>query len=198
MSESPAPQSIERAWPLPARCCVDPEFAALERDAAFGASWQLGADDEAPYWRLWPSTMLSALPGRLQTNRVIPLDAQRCRVEFDDYYRQGTDPRTASKDREFADQVQAEDGAICEAVQRPRRAAPKPAGRSTRRGKRGSFASTSCCAPRIARGSARSCSTRKPHRTRPPQAASATSSSAACAARARSPAAAPAVLVSSR
>lgn len=87
-------------------------------DAAQGPYGAAGADDEALYWWLWPNTMLNALPGRLQTNRVIPLDAQRCRVEFDYYYAQGTDPRTASKDREFADQVQAEDGAICEAVQR--------------------------------------------------------------------------------
>jgi choline monooxygenase len=76
------------------------------------------ADGVALYWWLWPNTMLNVLPGRLQTNRVIPLDAQRCRVEFDYYYAPGTDPRTAATDRELADQVQAEDGAICEAVQR--------------------------------------------------------------------------------
>lgn len=87
-------------------------------DAAHGPYRADGANDEALYWWLWPNTMLNTLPGRLQTNRVIPLDAQRCRVDFDYYYAQGTDPRTAAQDREFADQVQAEDGAICEAVQR--------------------------------------------------------------------------------
>lgn len=83
--------------------------------APYGAP---GQSNEALYWWLWPNTMLNVLPGRLQTNRVIPLDAQRCRVEFDYYYAPGTDPRKATQDREFADQVQAEDGAICEAVQR--------------------------------------------------------------------------------
>lgn len=87
-------------------------------DTTQGPYGAAGAHAEALYWWLWPNTMLNALPGRLQTNRVIPLDAQRCRVEFDYYYAQGTDPRTTSKDREFADRVQAEDGAICEAVQR--------------------------------------------------------------------------------
>lgn len=87
-------------------------------DATQGPYGAASADDEALYWWLWPNTMLNVLPGRLQTNRVIPLDAQRCRVEFDYYYPPGTDPATAARDREFADQVQAEDGAICEAVQR--------------------------------------------------------------------------------
>jgi choline monooxygenase len=87
-------------------------------DPAAGPYGESGHAAEAQYWWLWPNTMLNLLPGRLQTNRVIPLDAQRCRVEFDYYYAPGTDPRTASQDREFADQVQSEDSAICEAVQR--------------------------------------------------------------------------------
>jgi choline monooxygenase len=62
--------------------------------------------------------MLNVLPGRLQTHRVIPLEAQRCRVEFDDFDAPGTGPRTTAMDREFADQAQAQDGAIREAVQR--------------------------------------------------------------------------------
>ncbi len=71
---------------------------------------------EALYWWLWPNTMLNVLPRRLQTNRVVPLDAQRCRVDFDYYY--APDAAFAEDDRAFADSVQAEDSAICEAVQR--------------------------------------------------------------------------------
>jgi choline monooxygenase len=73
---------------------------------------------EALYWWLWPNTMLNVLPGRLQTNRVVPLDVQRCRVDFDYYYPSGADPSVGEQDRAFADTVQAEDIAICEAVQR--------------------------------------------------------------------------------
>ncbi len=71
---------------------------------------------EALYWWLWPNTMLNVLPRRLQTNRVVPLDAQRCRVDFDYYYAPGA--VIAEDDRAFADSVQAEDTGICEAVQR--------------------------------------------------------------------------------
>ena len=44
-----------------------------------------GNGDALYYW-LWPNTMLNILPGRLQTNRVVPLGVDRCRVEFDFYY----------------------------------------------------------------------------------------------------------------
>lgn len=97
------------AWSVLQASPLDPA------QAPYGAP---GEPNEALYWWLWPNTMLNVLPGRLQTNRVIPLDVNRCRVEFDYYYPPGTDPRAAAEDREFADRVQAEDVAICEAVQR--------------------------------------------------------------------------------
>jgi len=72
---------------------------------------------EALYAFLYPNTMLNCLPGRLQTNRVLPLASGRCRVEFDFYY---DDARAAQADADvrFSDEVQREDIAICEAVQR--------------------------------------------------------------------------------
>jgi choline monooxygenase len=73
---------------------------------------------QALYWWIWPNTMLNMLPGRLQTNRVVPLGTQRCRVDFDYYYAPDADPALGEQDRAFADQLQAEDIAICEAVQR--------------------------------------------------------------------------------
>lgn len=44
---------------------------------------------EALYYWLWPNTMLNCLPGRLQTNRVLPLGAGRCRVDFEFFYAPG-------------------------------------------------------------------------------------------------------------
>lgn len=76
------------------------------------------AAGDALYWWLWPNTMLNVLPGRLQTNRVIPLAVDRCRVEFDSFYPPGTDPARIAADIAFSAEVQAEDVAICEAVQR--------------------------------------------------------------------------------
>jgi choline monooxygenase len=72
---------------------------------------------EALYWWLWPNTMLNVLPGRVQTNRVVPLAVDRCRVEFDTYYAPGREAG-AEADLAFSDEVQQEDIGICEAVQR--------------------------------------------------------------------------------
>jgi len=78
-----------------------------------------GNGDALYYW-LWPNTMLNILPGRLQTNRVVPLGVDRCRVEFDTYYPASAAGGDARRDAgvAFSDEVQHEDIAICEAVQR--------------------------------------------------------------------------------
>jgi choline monooxygenase len=72
---------------------------------------------EALYYWLWPNTMLNCLPGRLQTNRVLPLSTGRCRVEFDFFYGEASAAQ-AEADATFSDDVQKEDIGICEAVQR--------------------------------------------------------------------------------
>jgi choline monooxygenase len=85
----------------------------------------LYGDGDALYYWLWPNTMLNILPGRLQTNRVVPLAPDRCRVEFDFYYPVGgpgeDDGEARARrdaDRDFSDEVQLEDLRICEDVQR--------------------------------------------------------------------------------
>ncbi len=72
----------------------------------------------ALYYWLYPNTMLNILPDRLQTNRVVPIAADCCRVEFDYYYASAVAPEQRERDLHFSDQVQREDSAICEAVQR--------------------------------------------------------------------------------
>ncbi|TKR33761.1 aromatic ring-hydroxylating dioxygenase subunit alpha [Luteimonas gilva] len=79
-----------------------------------------GNGDALYYW-LWPNTTLNILPGRLQTNRVVPKGVDRCRVEFDFYYPQDDSGEARAKreaDLEFSDEVQHEDLGICEDVQR--------------------------------------------------------------------------------
>jgi choline monooxygenase len=82
------------------------------------SSGELYGDGEALYYWLWPNTMLNILPGRMQTNRVLPLGDGRCRVEFDFYYPPGVEPARPVRDLEFSDLVQREDVTICEQVQR--------------------------------------------------------------------------------
>jgi choline monooxygenase len=78
----------------------------------------LYGEGEALYFWLYPNTMLNLLPGRLQTNRVLPLGPGRCRVEFDFYYAGPDDRARRDADAAFSDLVQREDITICEAVQR--------------------------------------------------------------------------------
>ena len=78
-------------------------------------------DGQALYYWLWPNTMLNILPGRLQTNRVVPVGVDRCRVEFDFYYapdESGEARARRDADLAFSDEVQHEDLQICEDVQR--------------------------------------------------------------------------------
>ncbi|MBT8131965.1 MAG: aromatic ring-hydroxylating dioxygenase subunit alpha, partial [Gammaproteobacteria bacterium] len=65
--------------------------------------------------------MLNILPGRLQSNLVIPLAANRCRVDFDYYYvdtESENGRQQIKEDLQFGDLVQRQDGVICEQVQR--------------------------------------------------------------------------------
>ncbi|WP_430388955.1 aromatic ring-hydroxylating oxygenase subunit alpha [Dyella sp. 20L07] len=76
---------------------------------------------EALYYFIHPNTMLNILPGRLQTNRVLPLGVDRCRVVFDFYYPPDDSAKALSrraKDVAFSDEVQDEDVTICQDVQR--------------------------------------------------------------------------------
>jgi len=90
------------------------QFSPLESAA------DLYGSGDALYYFIYPNTMLNILPGRLQTNRVIPQGVDKCRVEFD-YYYQKEDGEQAQKRRAsdiaFSDEVQKEDVDICESVQ---------------------------------------------------------------------------------
>lgn len=75
---------------------------------------------EAFYYFVWPNLMLNILPDRLQVNQVVPLSQRRCRVVFDYFYKDvdsGAAKDAIQADREFSDEVQKEDVAICERVQ---------------------------------------------------------------------------------
>lgn len=82
-------------------------------------SGDIYGDGEAFYYFVYPNVMLNIMPGRLQTNRILPLGPDRCRVEFDYYYAQDEQAQARiANDQTFSDEVQAEDITICEAVQK--------------------------------------------------------------------------------
>ena len=81
-----------------------------------------GVYDEgmAWYYFIFPNFMMNILPGRLQTNLVLPLGHNKCRILFDYYYDDVTSPslqKRIQEDLDYSDKVQHEDVEICERVQ---------------------------------------------------------------------------------
>jgi choline monooxygenase len=103
------------------------DYGAYEVEIAGGHSKQhapLRAREGAPeaffYW-VFPNLMLNLYPDNLQTNLVLPLSPERTVTRFEWYL---LEPDRPGADEEFArsfalaEQVQREDVAICEAVQK--------------------------------------------------------------------------------
>ena len=75
----------------------------------------------AYYYQVFPNLMLNILPGRLQMNSILPVDADHCLTVFDFYYSETDETRLktlAKDDLEISDVVQREDIDICEKVQK--------------------------------------------------------------------------------
>lgn len=76
---------------------------------------------QAYYYFLFPNFMLNILPGRLQTNLVLPVSHNTCRVIFDYFYddvKSNEANQKLAEDLAYSDSVQKEDIEICEYVQR--------------------------------------------------------------------------------
>ena len=79
------------------------------------------AGGEAAYWWIWPNLMLNVYPDNFSTNLIVPLDEERTLTVFEWFFRETGRPGVAAKVEEtvaFSDEIQIEDIAICEAVQR--------------------------------------------------------------------------------
>jgi choline monooxygenase len=72
----------------------------------------------AAYWWLWPNFMVNVSNGVMDTNLVLPLAVDRCRVIFDFYFAPDATAEFKQTSVDVAEQVQAEDVLICEQVQR--------------------------------------------------------------------------------
>lgn len=73
---------------------------------------------EAAYWWVFPNFMLNAYAGVMDTNLVLPLGPDRCKVVFDYYFAANTPTDFIDQSVAVAHQVQTEDVGICEEVQR--------------------------------------------------------------------------------
>jgi choline monooxygenase len=75
----------------------------------------------AYYWWIFPNLMINIYQGVLDTNLVLPLGPDRCRVIFDFYFEDTDGPQAQqfiADSIAVAHQVQLEDWHVCEEVQR--------------------------------------------------------------------------------
>jgi choline monooxygenase len=96
------------------------QHAPLRRDGVVFGGGGPGSDQALYYW-VFPNLMLNFYPGTLQLNLVLPLGPERTLTRFEWYVAGPLDAAGEEAfERSFAmsDQVQREDIAICEAVQR--------------------------------------------------------------------------------
>jgi choline monooxygenase len=85
---------------------------------AEGDTGRTRTGDLAAYWWVYPNFMLNLYAGVMDTNLVLPLAIDRCRVVFDFYFAAGADDGFVRDSLAVADQVQDEDTGVCEDVQR--------------------------------------------------------------------------------
>jgi choline monooxygenase len=72
----------------------------------------------AAYWWLWPNFMVNAYSGVMDTNLVLPLGPEKCRVIFDFWFSPDSTESFRRDSIAVAEQVQEEDILISEQVQR--------------------------------------------------------------------------------
>lgn len=109
-------------------CLQSSPMVASDEDAATGATRK---GDRAWYFWQYPNLMINCYEGYMDTNLVIPLDADHCRVVFDFYFGDVSEASRAYNEMSVAtgNRVQDEDLGICEAVQRGLKSRAYGAGR---------------------------------------------------------------------
>ena len=109
-------------------CLQSSPMVTSEQDAATGAT---RTGDRAWYFWQYPNLMINCYEGYMDTNLVLPIDVDRCRVIFDFYFGDVSDTRRAYNQQSVAvgARVQDEDLGICEAVQRGLKSRAYRAGR---------------------------------------------------------------------
>jgi choline monooxygenase len=109
-------------------CLQSSPMVSSEEDAATGATRK---GDRAWYFWQYPNFMINCYEGYMDTNLVIPLDVDHCRVVFDFYFADVSEARREYNTQSIAvgDRVQSEDLGICEDVQRGLKSRAYGAGR---------------------------------------------------------------------
>lgn len=110
-------------------CLQSSPMVESTEDAATGATRK---GDRAWYFWQYPNFMINCYAGYMDTNLVIPIDVDHCRVIFDFYFADVSSEAARKYNEEsinVGDRVQGEDLGICEAVQRGLKSRAYGAGR---------------------------------------------------------------------
>jgi choline monooxygenase len=109
-------------------CLQSSPMVASASDAATGATRK---GDRAWYFWQYPNLMINCYAGYMDTNLVLPVDVDHCRVIFDFYFADFSDAAREYNQQSVAvgARVQEEDLGICEAVQRGLKSRAYGAGR---------------------------------------------------------------------
>ena len=83
-----------------------------------GETGRTRVGDIAAYWWVYPNFMLNLYGGVMDTNLVVPLGVDRCRVVFDLFFAADVSEEFKTESLRVTDQVQTEDVGVCEEVQR--------------------------------------------------------------------------------
>ena len=109
-------------------CLQSSPMVASDEDVATGATRK---GDRAWYFWQYPNLMINCYEGYMDTNLVLPVDVDHCRVIFDFYFADVSEAHREYNQQSVAvgARVQDEDLAICEAVQRGLKSRAYGAGR---------------------------------------------------------------------
>jgi choline monooxygenase len=109
-------------------CLQSSPMVASEEDAATGAARK---GDRAWYFWQHPNLMINCYAGYMDTNLVVPIDVDHCRVIFDFYFSDISDAAREYNEQSVGvgNRVQEEDLGICEDVQRGLKSRAYQAGR---------------------------------------------------------------------
>jgi choline monooxygenase len=109
-------------------CLQSSPMVSSEEDAATGATRK---GDRAWYFWQYPNLMINCYQGYMDTNLVLPVDVDHCRVIFDFYFDDVSEARREYNQQSVAvgARVQDEDLGICEDVQRGLKSRAYGAGR---------------------------------------------------------------------
>jgi choline monooxygenase len=109
-------------------CLQSSPMVASNEDAVTGMTRK---GDRAWYFWQYPNFMINCYAGYMDTNLVIPVDVDHCRVVFDFFFSDVSESARAYNEQSMAvgDRVQDEDLGICEDVQRGLKSRAYGAGR---------------------------------------------------------------------